>query len=93
MLITLLEVSLCLESVVCGLICCKVIVIYGGSTLYYSFVSSSVRSNRNNMCVAICARIKIFFIMFFYNLYRCLFIYIAVFLYNISFPLPLAIGY
>jgi len=34
MLIALLEVSLCLGSVVCGLICCIVIMIYGGGTLY-----------------------------------------------------------
>jgi len=88
MLIALPGVSFCLGSVVCGLICCIVIVICGGGTLYtvcYSYIVAGAFRIIQIICVAARARIKILIITFFYM--------IALSFYILSlWSLPLAIG-
>jgi len=76
MLIALSEASLCLGSVVCGLICCKVIVIYGGGTLSILFLccSRGAQRNTNNMCSDPCKDQDTFryaFLYIFASLYIC----------------------
>jgi len=94
MVIALLEVSLCLLSVVCGLIGYIVIVICGGVTLSIFFPRSRrgvLYRGIQIISVTIRARTKVLLVMFFYIVSVSSFISLS--FYIISLSLPLAIGY